>query len=102
MAEVGALAYPVVLASMYGVSRLGRGEAWGAFEYMRLGALAALFGFVVAVQVKLAMLGLVATPFALFSAFVSLGGAGFLIGLYLWERWQRRALPPAPTAALPA
>lgn len=90
MVELGALAYPVVLAAMYGVFCVGRGERWGAFEWMRLAALAGLAGFIVAIQVKLAMIGAMASPLAKASAAMSLGGVACLLGLYLWERWQRQ------------
>lgn len=82
--------YPVVLAAMIGVFRIGRSERWGSLEWMRLGALSLLFGLVVAVQVKLAFLGLLWAPLPLVSALVSLVGVGLLVGLYLWERWQER------------
>ena len=93
MAELGALAYPVILAAMYGVFRVGRGERWGLFEWMRLGALAALSGFVVSIQVKLAMIGAMTSPLAAASALLSLGGMGSLLGLYIWENWQMRSGP---------
>lgn len=94
MAEVGVLAYPVILATMYGVYRIGRQQTWGGFEYMRLGTLAILLGLLIAVQVKLVMLGLVRGPFTLASALVSVFGMGLLVGLYIWDTWakQRRAL----------
>jgi hypothetical protein len=91
MAEAGALAYPVVLAAMYGVARIGRHEMWESIEWLRLGALAILFGLVVAVQVKMVMLGVAAQPVPLFAGAVSLVGTAFIIGLYIWERWQRAA-----------
>jgi len=101
MSEPGALAYPVVLMSMYGVARVGRAERWEALEWLRMGALAALFGTIVAVQVKLFMLGVAAQPIAFASAMVSLLGMAILIGLYVWERWQLWVRPlPRLTATL--
>lgn len=87
MAEVGVMAYPVVLATMYGVARLGRDERWGSLEWLRFGALALLFGLIVSVQVTLVMIGLVASWFAIVAAAISVAGSAFLLGLYLWDRW---------------
>lgn len=90
MAEVGVLAYPVLVGAIYGVFRVGRDERWGVFEWLRLGALALLMGLVVAVQVKLAMLGLVRDPLTIAAALLSIGGVGTLMGLYIWQQWQER------------
>ena len=90
MAEVGVLAYPVVLATMYGVYRVGRQERWGPFEWLRLGTLGILLGLVIAVQVKLVMLGVVREPFTLAAAIVSVFGMGLLVGLYIWDMWAKR------------
>jgi hypothetical protein len=90
MSEAGVLAYPVVLAAMYGVFRVGRQERWGSFEWLRLGTLAILLGLLVAVQVKLVMLGVVREPFTVAAGAVSVVGMGFLVGLYLWEMWATR------------
>ena len=84
------LAYPVILAAMYGVCRLGRQERWGAFEWLRLGTLGLMMGLLVAVQVKLVMLGVVRDPWTMMSAVVSVAGMGCLVGLYLWEVWEAR------------
>lgn len=96
MAEVGVLAYPVVLATMVGVSRLGRDERWGRFEWLRFATLAMLFGLIVSVQVTMVMLGVVTSAIALTAALVSVAGAAFLLGLYLWDRWLQRAPRAAP------
>ena len=89
MAEVGVLAYPVLLAAMYGVVRVGREVRWGIFEWIRLGALAVLMGLVVAVQVKFAMLGFIRDPLTIAAALLSIAGVAALVALYLWQRWQR-------------
>ena len=90
MAEVGVLAYPVLLAAMYGVYRVGREERWGIFEWMRLATLALLMGLVVAIQVKLAMLGFVRDPLTIAASLLSIAGMATLIGLYIWGQWQAR------------
>lgn len=103
MAEPGALAYPVVLMSMYGVARVGRAQRWEALEWLRMGALATLFGMVIAVQVKLVALGLAARPIAMLSLVLSFAGMTVLLGLYLHERWREWARPlPKLTAVLRA
>ncbi|HVM45015.1 MAG TPA: hypothetical protein VM582_03680 [Candidatus Thermoplasmatota archaeon] len=90
------LAYPVLLAVMYVLVRMGRNERWGAYEWLRLGALAALMGLIIAVQVAFALAGYVRRPINVASAVVSVGGAATLMGIYLWGRWQERRPPPLP------
>lgn len=85
------LAYPVVMAAMYGVAKVGRRQHWEALEWLRMGALATLMGMIIAVQVKLVMLGLAREPVPLLSSVTSLLGMGAMVGLYMWERWQTQA-----------
>ena len=91
MAEVGVLAYPILLGAMYGVFRVGRDERWGIFEWLRLATLALLMGLVVAIQVKLAMLGFVRDPLTIAASLLSIAGVATLLGLYIWQQWQERA-----------
>lgn len=88
MAEAGVLAYPVIMAAMIAVARIGRKEAWGELEWLRLGALAGLLGAATAVQVKLAMLGAMHSPVGFVAGFVSLAGMCAWCGLYLWQHWR--------------
>lgn len=85
------LAYPVLIGAIYGVFRVGRDEQWGVFEWLRLAALAVLMGLVIAIQVKLAMLGLVSDPLTIAASLLSIGGVAALLGLYIWLQWQQRA-----------
>lgn len=98
MAEAGTFAYPVLIAVMIAVVYVGRGERWGAFEWMRLGALGILMGLVVAVQVSFAMLGFVQSPLTIAAGLVSLAGAATVVGAYLWHTWLARAPAPPATA----
>lgn len=98
MVEAGVLAYPVLLAAMYGVFRVGRDERWGVYEWLRLGALACLMGLVVAVQVKFAMLGYVRDPLSIAASLLSIAGVAMLLGLYIWQSWQSRAARAQPRA----
>ena len=94
------MAYPIVLGTMYAVVRLGRDERWGSFEWLRFGTLAVLFGLVVAVQVKFVMLGIVSDAVTIAAAVVSVAGAAFLLGLYLWDRWLHQG--PVGMGRLPS
>lgn len=93
------LAYPVLLGAMYGVFRVGRDERWGIFEWLRLSTLALLMGLVIAIQVKLAMLGFVSDPLTIAAALLSIAGVATLLGLYIWQQWQERAADSYPNTA---
>lgn len=80
------LAYPVLLAAMIGVLRVGRGEKSRVFEWVRLLTLATLVGMIVAIQVKLIVAGLVDSPFTLAAGSVSIAGVVLLVGLHVFER----------------
>lgn len=88
MVEAGLLAYPFILGTMIALGRLGRDEAWGVFEWLRLGALAMLLGAAVAVQVRFLSLGMLDSTAALAAALVSLVGMCLWCGLYLQQHWR--------------
>lgn len=93
MVEPEVLAYPAVMMSMYAVAHIGRKQRWEALEWVRMGALATLFGMVIAVQVKRVSLGVITHPIGLLSVVVGLGGMTVLLALYIKERPWSRPLP---------
>ena len=102
MPAAEAFAYPVLLAAIYGVFRVGRAQGVaraGAFEWARLVTLALLLGLVAALQVRFAASGLLLSPLALGAGVVSLAAVVGLLGLHVLdvaEGWRaRRAEAPA-------
>lgn len=92
------LAYPVLLAAIIGVLRVGRHETSRVFEWVRLMTLAALVGMIVAIQVQLIVAGLVDSPFTLAAGSISIAGVVCLVGLHIFER-QSRSTPLLTTAS---
>lgn len=78
------VAYPILLAAIYGVFRVGRAEGrfrQEAFEWVRVAVLGAFLGVVCALQVRLATGGWYAEPIALFGGAMAIAAVFGLIGL---------------------
>lgn len=86
--DAGLWAYPVLLATVYGVSRVGRHEPSVAFHWLRMGTMGALLGAILAIQVKLIVAGRVTEPVPLVAGSLSIAGVVTLVGLYIYDRSQ--------------
>ena len=94
-----ALAYPLLLAAVYGLYRVGRAKGrprTGLFEHVRLVTLAGSLGLVAALQVRFAATGRLETPLALLAGVLSIAAVFGLLGIHaleVSEAWRRRAAP---------
>ena len=93
-----AFAYPLLLAAVYGVYRVGRARPTSrAFEWVRLVTLAALLGLVATLQVRFAASGQLASPLALASGVLSIAAVFGLLGLHALDVVEA-ARPASATA----
>lgn len=96
-----AFAYPLLLAAIYGVYRVGRARGLfrlGLFEWTRLVTLAILLGVVAMLQVRFAASGLLLSPFALAAGVLSIAAVFGLFGLHaldVLDAWRGRHDEPA-------
>lgn len=99
MPDPMAFAYPLLLASTYGVYRVGQREPLARadpFEWTRLAVLAMLLGTLGALQVRMAETGLLTGNWRIFSALSSLSAVFGLVCLHVLrmaEPWRNRPFP---------
>lgn len=88
------VAYPLLLAMIYGVYRVGRGSAGlrtsERFEWLRLATLAAMLGLVIALQTRFVAAGYIQTPFGMMGAVSSIAGVFGLVGINLLDIFDAR------------
>ena len=87
------LAYPTLLGAIYGAYRVGRAKGRGRderFEFVRLLVLASLLGTLVAIQVRLAMVGLITSAWGITAGALGIAGTFALVGLQIVEWWEER------------
>lgn len=100
------LAYPLLLAAVYGAFRVGResglaGRSW--IEWARLCVLSVFFVVVTALQIRFAQAGVLASTWGVFVGVASLAAMLGMLGLHAFamvDAWDgSRAGAPAPLRA---
>lgn len=97
MPPLQALAYPLLLAAVYGLYRVGRGQSLrspGAFEVVRIVVLVTALVLVAALQVRFVSAGQLSSPVALGAGVLSLAAVAGLVGLHVFELTQARRRRP--------
>jgi hypothetical protein len=87
------VAYPALLAAFYGAYRVGkrRDVTMGAtFEVIRAAVLAMMLGVLIAVQARLILGGVVQSMTGLIAGMLGIGGTFALLGLHIFEFFERR------------
>ena len=96
------LAYPLLLAAIYAIYRVGKRGGAGTsrpFEWARLAVLAVMLGLVMALQVRFVEAGFVRTPLAMLGAILSIAGVFGLVGVNLLDVLDRKPAAEAGRAA---
>jgi hypothetical protein len=101
MLDPGLVAYPALLAAIYGAFRVGRRRPLppeGSFEWVRACSLAVLLGVLLAVQVRLIATGVVKTTPGIMAGSLGIAATVALVGLNIFEVFEARSeRRPAPS-----